>query len=188
GPGARMQGILPEVTPPSSSTHNGSMAFSPDCQTIPSGTTLDPIKYSKCSVLQHDDMENRKDDPEDYIERGDSVMSNMNNSVNEQLAAPKQDLKRDSPFTWTSVIKEALEITNGMELEQDLLGNMCRNLPIYDPSGAAEFVKNSFDPADNDSDVQEGREMIKTQETTVIILSDDTKRSHFEPRQDFQRR
>lgn len=75
-----------------------------------------------------------------------------------------------------------------MELEQDLLGNICGTPLIYDPptdSKAEEFVKNHFDPVDM-TDVQKRREVTKAQEPTVIILPDDTKRSPVKPNQDFQ--
>lgn len=68
------------------------MAFSPDCQEISSRTTLDPIKYSNFPVYQHPIMENLRDVPEDYIERTESVTSNMYNSVNGQLAAAQQQV------------------------------------------------------------------------------------------------
>ncbi|MCJ8749709.1 hypothetical protein PDJAM_G00179380, partial [Pangasius djambal] len=82
-------------------------------------------------------------------------------------------------------------MSNGMELEQNLLADMCVTPLIYDPpteSRAVEFVKNHFDPVDNESNVQERREVTKAQEPAVIILSDDTKRSPFKPNQDFQQR
>ncbi|MCJ8749710.1 hypothetical protein PDJAM_G00179390, partial [Pangasius djambal] len=88
GPVARIQGILPEVasSPSSSSTytHNASIAFSADCQEIPSGITP-KIKYSNCPVYQHPSTEYLRPVPEDYIERMESLTSN--NSVNDQLAA-----------------------------------------------------------------------------------------------------
>ncbi|MCI4395498.1 hypothetical protein PGIGA_G00181200, partial [Pangasianodon gigas] len=192
GPVARMQGILPEVASSSSSstyTHNPSIAFSADCQEIPSGITPE-IKYSNCPVYQHPSTENMRAVPEDYIERIESMTSNT--SVNDQLAgAQQQVLKRSNPFTWTAVIKEALEMSNGMELERNLLADMSGTPLIYDPpteSRAVEFVKNHFDPEDNESNVQEGREVTKAQEPTDIILSDETKRSPFKPNQVFQQR
>lgn len=89
------------------------------------------------------------------------------------------------------MIKEALEMSNGMELEQDRLADMCGIPLIYDPpteSRAVEFVKSHCDPVDNEHYVQERREVTKAQEPTVIILSDNTKRSPFKPNQDFQQR
>ncbi|KAF4080460.1 hypothetical protein AMELA_G00171620 [Ameiurus melas] len=196
-PAARMQGILPEAassssttTKTSSYTHKASEAFSPDCQESPSRTTPDPIKYSSLPINQHPSIDNVREAPEDYMERIESVMSNMYNSVNDQCAAQQEDLKRDTPSSWTTVIKEALEMSNGMELEQDRLADMCGTPLIYDPpteSRAVEFVNSDCDPVDNESDVQERTEVTEAQEPTVM-LSDDTKRSPFKPNQDFRQR
>lgn len=90
-----MQRILPEAASSSSSstyTHKASEAFSPDCQEIPARTTPDPIKYSSPAIYQHSSIENVSEAPEDYLERIESVTSNMYNSVNDQFAAAQQQV------------------------------------------------------------------------------------------------
>lgn len=78
-------------------------------------------------------------------------------------------------------------MSNGMELEQDLLADMYGTLLINDPpTDSVEFVKNHFDPIDYESDVQEGTEMTEAQEPTLIILSDGIKKSPLKPNQGFQ--
>lgn len=94
-----------------------------------------------------------------------------------------QDLKRDDDSTWTSVIKESLEMSNGMELEHVLLADMCGSPLVYD-SRVVEFTKNHFDPEDNETDVQE-REVSGAQEPTVINSSDDVKTCPLKPTQEF---
>lgn len=66
------------------------MSFSSDCHEIPSRTTPKPKKDSSFTVCQQPSMDILLDIPEDYEERRESVMSNMHNSENDQLAAQQQ--------------------------------------------------------------------------------------------------
>ncbi|KAF7686261.1 hypothetical protein HF521_015623 [Silurus meridionalis] len=180
---ARMQEIPPEVA--SLSTSYASMAYSPDCQQIPSETTPEPIKKSNFPAYQHPSMEDLRDIPDGYIGRKESV-TYIYNSVNDQLpAARKENVNSDNPVT-----KETLEMNNEMELVQDLLVDVCESPPIHDPSAesrAVDFAK-SYDPVDNEILEKERRQPTEAQESAVIILSDDTKKCYFVPNQDLQQK
>ncbi|KAG7325663.1 hypothetical protein KOW79_010588 [Hemibagrus wyckioides] len=116
GPVSRIQEIGSEVAS-STSTHNASRDFSPDCQEVPSGTTC-PSMGSLLNI------------PEDSIERKESVMSNMYNSVTDHFPAAIQqqtDAQYLDPLFDGSSLNDKVPIETSCKIIK-----RCSSLGFYD--------------------------------------------------------
>lgn len=100
-----------------------------------------------------------------------------------------EELKSGSSSNWMSVIKEALEMSNGIELEPGL---SCSTSMVYEEPFArgVEPVKDHFGSVDyRCPDVHEEPkiEVNSAQDSSVVVLSDATKISSVKLNQDVQR-
>ncbi|KAL6461275.1 hypothetical protein MHYP_G00312410 [Metynnis hypsauchen] len=196
----KMRGIQ-SVGHASSYTSCTSNAFSPDGQGIPSGI----VNYPYYRVSPHPMRSNMRHITEDYGERTTEEMRERDSFINDNLAAAStngsntlvqetdQELEKSSSSNWTSVIKEALEMSNGVGLEQDV---SCGTSVVYakaqSETRGTELLKDHFDPVDcqsrNDHENCKTEEVIGAQDSAVIASFDGTKITPIKSSQDLQQR
>ncbi|KAL7883175.1 hypothetical protein SRHO_G00008330 [Serrasalmus rhombeus] len=198
--GTDMRGIQ-SVGHASSYTSSASNAFSSDGQGIPSGI----VNYPYFRVSPHPMRSNMGHITEDYGEGTAKEMRKRDHFINDSLAAAStnasntlvqetdQKLEKNSSSNWTSVIKEALEMSNGVGLEQDV---SCGTSVVYEEAQSetrgTELLKDHFDPVDyqsqNDHENCKTEEMIGAQDSSVIVLFDGMKITPIKSSQDLQQR
>ncbi|XP_036423212.1 uncharacterized protein si:ch73-347e22.4 [Colossoma macropomum] len=200
----KMRGIQ-SVGHASSYTSSASNPFSDDGQGIPSGMAADKVNYPYYRVSQHPMRSNMGHVAEDYGERTAVEMRERFSFMNDDLAAAStnasntlvqetdQELEKSSSSNWTSVIKEALEMSNGVELEQDV---SCGTSVVYEEAQSetrgTELLKGHFDPVDckssNDHENCKTEEVIGAQDSSLIVLFDGAKITPIKSSQDLQQR
>ncbi|XP_026867343.2 uncharacterized protein si:ch73-347e22.4 isoform X2 [Electrophorus electricus] len=194
-----IRGML-SVEAESSSTHSD---FSSDCLGILPGTAADSGKYLYFPVNQCSIRSNIGEVAESYGEtaaterRGRCILINNGlpaGSISDvHISAQNQDLKGGSSSHWTSVIKEALEMSNGMELEQDLSVDMCGTALMYEEleTRVLDPVKDHFHSIDYMSSFQERDKRTgfnRDCNSSVSVLSDGTNMSPVKSNQDVRQR
>ncbi|XP_017580196.2 uncharacterized protein si:ch73-347e22.4 [Pygocentrus nattereri] len=196
--GTDMRGIQ-SVGHASSYTSSASNAFSSDGQGIPSGI----VNYPYYRVSPHPMRSNMGHITEHYGEGTAKEMRKRDHFINDSLAAAstnasntlvqETELEKNSSSNWTSVIKEALEMSNGVGLEQDV---SCGTSVVYEEAQSetrgTELLKDHFDPVDcqsqNDHENCKTEEMIGAQDSSVIVLFDGMKITPIKSSQDLQQR
>ncbi|XP_066531521.1 uncharacterized protein si:ch73-347e22.4 [Hoplias malabaricus] len=156
-------------------------------QRVPSGMADDTVNYSYYQLSRQPIRSNMGHSPEDYGERTTAIrkercsvsdhLTDASTSASHVLINEKDhDLEKGCSSNWTSVIKEALEMSNGMALEQDL---SCSTSEVYEgpQSGTKqiESVKDYFDSDDfqhlNIHEKSRMEEMNGARDSSLTVLS-----------------
>ncbi|XP_076864104.1 uncharacterized protein LOC143516425 isoform X2 [Brachyhypopomus gauderio] len=137
-----------------------------------------PVRFNSGDVTESYGETTAAETREEYSFINNNVPAGISD-VHASAHEEKQDLERGDSSNWTSVIKEALEMSNGMELEQDLSVDMCRTAVVYEEpeTRVLDPVKQHFRPVDYLSTVQE-RERIKEDKDGTNMLSIESKHIH----------
>ncbi|XP_051526452.1 uncharacterized protein si:ch73-347e22.4 isoform X2 [Myxocyprinus asiaticus] len=157
-----------ESMPPLSSCMSGAFkALLPDYHEPSSAMTTNSVRYSYS-------LDNRcllkSGTEEDY---GENIAVERMQTLNDQ------ELDPGNPPIWTSVIKDALEMSNGMEMEQSLAVDVCAPLvdlnPVYKTPQTDEKItlKKHCQIADSrPKEKLDGEEVKGDQDCFVTMLSD----------------